>query len=1311
MSSMMRLRDGSAILAAAGLGLFLFSCNLSDKDLGDGPIGPGTGSGLDTSTWVRDSISGNMRIFATPQTLKAGNKARSTISVQVIDANHNPLRRRLVKFAASLGTITATDTTDEDGMATATYTGVPRNAEAHILASADVGDSTAVVGTSVQLQGLTVTVAPLSFDTLIDQAVPVTVTVRDGEGEPVAAAAVKLQGAAAPDGVTDGAGQFRTTVKSADEKEAKVTASALGAEGSATVGFWKSPFFARSRTLLLFADPPRIPAANGEAANIKAILYDENHNPVAGKRVTFSASQGLITPSDITDSAGAARAVFQGFAQNADAIITASYAQGDSVRVATTTVTLAGVQIEVKPAVEEAVAGDTVPVSIHVRDAKGQALPDVQLTLKGLLQSSLRTNPSGTATAYATSASLATVAVSASALGAGDSATLVFLKELPTGNVISKPAVGNLRIFVDRSKLKASNTDETPVRVIAFDKFNNPLAGRLVRFTANYGIITASDTTNDRGEATATYRAVPYNTDVRITASVTVEDSTLAVATTVTLTGLEVEVRPQTTDALLNATVPVSIRVLDGSGNPVPDVTVKFNGNPGFGTTDGDGIFRTAVTSGTQKRILINAEALGAQDTGFVDFWTTLPGKTTGGTDEIRKLRIFSSRSQLRADNSDFAVVTVILTNENNNPAQGEVVKFTSDLGIITQTATVDSAGRATAILHSAPVNGTCKVEATAVGRNLSASTEIVFSGVTLQLSAAQTDLKVGELASLEASLKDASGNPIGGDAVAFTLSGAGTFDNGGAAYNTVLRPDGKALVRVNAKQAGTIVARAAALNTGDSITLRFSNNTLTLSSRRDTLSVAGDTVTVTATYLKGDGSAASGQVLVFGANAGSLTRDSVVTDGNGRATTVFRSASFSGTATIQVSSPGGAARKDIVMVPGAGRKVKLTITADNIAVNGGVAQLRAEVRDANDNLVTGQNVNFRILKGPGGGERIPTPLVAAQAGVALARLEAGSIASAYRGVLVEASLDPSSADPASKDTSKLTISGPAHIVTVSRPEDDTITVPEGGFIDESVFGFNVGAVVQDINGNRVADGTEVHFSAVVSGLAIGMRLLDHWEGLIDSSGGVIIGTGQSSAKPVYKLRLFDILPFEDINNNYKYDPGIDLDLDDNDAVLRRGEDRDGDGRFDYNPDTMDTWFDFNHNGRCDAGVGENDTVVVKGKVIWADLYPDGFRNRSEVIVDRGAPGCSLPTDGAGNVLDYPYAQWEARDYLALMKFRDNDFAVTVDVSAVTKDGVAQAKLRYPRQFARRLFVTLNAEANGVRDRDGERFILPQIKQ
>ncbi|MDB5050490.1 MAG: Ig domain protein group 1 domain protein [Fibrobacteres bacterium] len=1277
------------------LSAFLLSCNVTDRNLGEAPIGPVTATGgLDTTTtggWVRDSVASNMRIYATPQIIKAGNKARSIVTVQVFDVNHNSLKNRLVRFAASLGTITANDTTDAEGTATATYAGVPRNGEVRILASADVGDSTAIVGTSIQLQGLTVSITPLSPDTLIDQNVPLTISVTDGEGEPVAAAAVKLQGASASEGVTDGAGLFRTSVKSDKEQQVKISASALGAAADVTIGFWTTPPGSRSRTLLIFADPSRMAAAAGETSRIKAILYDDSHNPVAGKRVSFSANLGIITPADTTDENGVVEAVFQGFAQNADAVITASYPQGDSTRKASTTITLAGIQIEVKPLAGEAVLRDTVPVSIRVRDAQGRALPDVQVTLKGGLQSSLRTNASGSATATMTSASEQSIVINASALGATDSAKVVFLKDLPTSSIISKAAVGNLRIFVDQSTLKASNSDETTVRVVAFDKFNNPLAGRPVRFTANQGIITSSDTTNSRGEATATYRAVPINVDARITASMTVEDSSLSVFTTVTLAGLQIDVVPSLTDALLNRTVPVLIKIIDGAGNPVPDATVIFNGNPGQGTTDGEGVFRTAVTSGTQKRVTITAKALGAQDSNYVDFWSVLPTKGENTVGSIRNMRIFSSRSQLRADNSDFSVISVILTNENNNPATGDVVKFTSDLGIIGQTATVDSAGRATVVLRSAPVNGVCKVVATAVGRNLSATTEVLFSGVTLQLAASQTELKVGELANIEAFLKDASGNAIGGDPVEFTLTGPGAFDNGNASYSTVLNPNGKALVRVTASASGKVIAKASALNTSDSLELVFSNNSLSLAVAKASLAVGGgDSTLVTATYVNGSGAPVSGAVISFATNAGIITNASPTTDGTGRATTYLKSAAFSGTATIQANAPAGTAQIHVDFNATAAKSIKLTITADNIGINGGVASLRAEVADAQGNLVSGENVNFRILKGPGGGESITKPVVQTQAGVALSQLQSGSIASSYRGTLVVASVGNLA------DTSKLTISGTAYLVTVSRPEDDSVPVGGGGIVDETTFEFFQGAVVQDINGNAVADGTEVHFSAVVTGLAVGLRVLDHWDGL---------GTSNTSVKPIYRTVGRDI-PFEDINNNLKLDAGIDLDLDGDPSILRRGEDRNGDGNFDWNPAIHDTWFDFNGNGVCDPGVGENDTAVVAGKTIFADLNADGFRNRSEILVDRGAIGvCDEPASG-----DYPYSAWEVRDFFPSLQFRDNEFAVAIEVSAVTKNGVAHARLRYPRQLARRLYVNVNAEANGIRDRDGERYLLPQIK-
>ncbi len=1275
----------------------LLSCNLTDRNLGDAPVGPRDGlqsGSLDSLAggWIQDSIATNLRIFATPAIIKAGNQGRAKITVHVIDSKHNPLAGKVVRFAASSGTITAADTSDEEGMASATFTAIPKNGEVRILAATRIGDSQVVVGTSLQLTGLTVHIVPQSSDTLVGESVPLTVSVTDGEGEPVPAAEVKLQGTTSLSGTTDGAGRLHTSVKSSQAGQIKVTAYAQGVGDSLVVGFWNSAPGSHSRTLLLFAEPTRIPATQGETSTIKAILYDDNHNPVAGKVVTFSASQGLIHPTDTTNAQGEAQVQYQGMAVDADASITATYLQGDSLRSVSTTVTSAGLQLKVNPSAQEALVGSSVPVSIRLLDAAGQAMPNVKITLKGSSQTLLSTNSSGIATTLLTSATEQTLLVSASALGASDSAKVVFFKTLPSGSSANKPAVGNLRIFVDRSKLKASNTDVTQVRVVAFDKFNNPLAGRAVRFTATHGIITALDTTDAKGEASVAYRSVPINVDARLTASMTVEDSALAVATTVTLAGLEIDVQPSLHDALLNRQVPVLVRITDGAGNPVPDAKITYNGSPGEGSTDGDGIFHTSITSGTQKRATLTASALGATDSGSVDFWTVLPTKTDNTVGSIRKMRIFSTRSQLRADNSDFSSISVILTNENNNPAVGEAVHFTSDLGIIGESATVDSTGRATVLLHSSPVNGLCRVQATAVGRNLTATTEILFSGVALQLVPNQTDLKIGEAASLEAFLKDASGNPIGGDPVSFTLTGPATFENGNATYQTTLNPNGRALVWVSATGAGTVRVKATALNSTDSIDLRYSNNSLTLVTAKTSLLVGGlDSTLITATYVNGSGNPVAGATIKFATNAGTITKASATTDAGGKASTFLRSAGFAGTANIQATAPEGSALVSVNFVATAAKSIQLTITADNIGINGGIATLKAVVADGEGNMVSGQDVNFRILKGPGGGETITKPVVQSQAGVAQSQLQSGSLASSYRGTLVVATAGNLS------DTSKLTISGPAHIITVSRPEDDSVVVANGGKSDETTFEYFVGAVVQDINGNAVADGTEVHFSAAVTGMAVGVRILDHWDGLGS--------TTTTSVKPVYRTVLDDI-PFEDINNNFKIDAGIDLDLDGIPSILRRGEDRNGDGIFDYNPSLHDTWYDLNGNGKCDAGVGENDTVVVAGKTLFADLNGNGIRDPSEIIVDRGTPGvCDLPASG-----DYPFNTWESRAYLPAMTFQNNEFAVAIEVSAITVNGVAHARLRYPRQFARRLYVNINGEANGIRDRDGERFLLPQIK-
>lgn len=416
----------------------------------------------------------------------------------------------------------------------------------------------------------------------------------------------------------------------------------------------------------------------------------------------------------------------------------------------------------------------------------------------------------------------------------------------------------------------------------------------------------------------------------------------------------------------------------------------------------------------------------------------------------------------------------------------------------------------------------------------------------------------------------DGSDNPVGGDTITFFADG-GVFQGGQTIYTTELDPNGEASVKVTSGSAGRVQVHAQAANTSDTISISYSTQRLTLSaSPKLVMSGGGESTTITAVYRTGTGAPVNGAWIRFATNAGTLTSDSAQTV-NGKAKTKLKSGDFAGVATVQAVAPEGNATVEVGFVSDVAAHVTLTVSPDNVGTNGGVATLTATVVDSNGNMVSGAPVNFKILKGPGGDEYIENPLVASNNGVARSELVAGSQPSQYRGVEVAAYVGNSG------DTSKLTISGPPHIITISRPEDDTVEVPEGGVRDQSTFEYYIGAVVQDINGNPVADNTEVHFSAVVSGMSVARLVLDHWAG---------IESADEEIKAVLAYRLRDI-PFEDINNNMRMDPGIDLRLDFGDDVAARGDDVNGDGVCDYNPAVHDFFWDFNGNGVCDTDVGE----------------------------------------------------------------------------------------------------------------------------
>jgi hypothetical protein len=214
----------------------------------------------------------------------------------------------------------------------------------------------------------------------------------------------------------------------------------------------------------------------------------------------------------------------------------------------------------------------------------------------------------------------------------------------------------------------------------------------------------------------------------------------------------------------------------------------------------------------------------------------------------------------------------------------------------------------------------------------------------------------------------------------------------------------------------------------------------------------------------------------------------------------------------------------------------------------------------------------------------------------------------------------------------------------------------------------------------------------------------------------------------------------------------IDLKLDLDDDVAQRGDDVNGDGICDFDPKLHDLWFDFNGDYIVEGGeiphtrihdtilsipvdtnINGKDTTIIKKKarsdtirtteypgaeryimdsltgeiIAHADLYPNGKWDKEEMIRDYPPLGIvNRPTSGDFRAWEYEcYPFW----FNERFDFDKNDYGIAINSTAICKNGVADVHLTYPRQLARRLYVTVNAEAKGVRDRDGERFVLPVV--
>jgi hypothetical protein len=208
-----------------------------------------------------------------------------------------------------------------------------------------------------------------------------------------------------------------------------------------------------------------------------------------------------------------------------------------------------------------------------------------------------------------------------------------------------------------------------------------------------------------------------------------------------------------------------------------------------------------------------------------------------------------------------------------------------------------------------------------------------------------------------------------------------------------------------------------------------------------------------------------------------------VVTDTNGIASVLVVAGSQSGVATVDADAlvvPAGSttefnltAKKDLPVLGGVSDKIVVTVSPDVIPVAqyNGQTTVTAQVFDENDNPSADKKVYFRIGDGaPGGGEYLSKSVATTGAdGIARVIFYSGTLPSEKEGVVIEAYTFPNF-PPESPFFARVTIAGPPHGVGVSVNLVEIF--PDGGHIVVPVT-----AIIKDVNGNPVVDGTQVHFS------------------------------------------------------------------------------------------------------------------------------------------------------------------------------------------------------------------------------------------
>ncbi len=756
-------------------------------------------------------------------------------------------------------------------------------------------------------------------------------------------------------------------------------------------------------------------------------------------------------------------------------------------------------------------------------------------------------------------------------------------------------------------------------------------------------------------------------------------------------------------------------------------------------TTQSDGTlqFRVLASDSGSGNITVHVTtAAGKQHT--TNFTITVTGNPT--VDRSRNMVFTVLKPTLKADGSDATQLKVVVKDANNNPMVGEKIVFTATGGLVLPQAVTDSFGTAYGTLVSERANKTVVVTATLVlpdgSSSLTAQQSVTFSGVTVSINTSKKVAMRDSVVTVTFAFLDANSSPMSGDTL--DISAADVYRGFGQRLSSSPAVDSELVVAdnrgqyqttVTSQSAGSVIIQANGLGAQDADTIVFTNNSMTLSASKSSIVGNGqDQATLTANLVDGSGNPINSAQLKWTTTFGNFTTTPFTSTSNGKSSIVLQSPNGSGIATVDVEAQdasgaliaSGTITVRVTALPV--HKLVLTVSPDNIAVKIGQATMTAVAYDSADNVMTGVLIGFRMIKGAGGGDEVISPPAAyTLSGVAQATFTAGGVISLYQGVkLAAVALSIAGNDTlviASSDTLGVTVSGPPAKVSIGA------NINKGVNPDDGTFALPVAAVVTDINGNLVADGTPVNFGVI----PIAANILQTKNFIYTDTWPYYAFNTDTTLIP---------LPWTDYNNNGKLDPGEPASFY-NSNNPARGEDKDGNGVINFPPETFadlngdGVWTQANAEPMIVHNVTDSVGRFVSAETTFVDYNHDGLRESMEPFYRNGfiyvdsslikylpsdssyrpfIPGvtppckCAGQTDANGNLYEITYFDSPYNHPFP------GDVAVGIDKQTGTLAGKALTKITYVQTDAWIVSVRVTAESNGIRSYV-DILPLPKIKE